>query len=154
MLIEPTDPPPLAPPSLDDEADQYEADQYEAEAAMLNDPSVVSLGDAPPIGGYTPGYGVEDSRTASWAPSVGRPVSPPLWEHAAAMPEVQQLAVWLEIEGRPEYIGASVPGAGSTSSSASSFRRWSAMAARRAGTSFVAPWTALDDPTVPSSASA
>ena len=91
---------PLEPPTYDETEDRYEA-----EAAMLNDDSMEPLHGAPSIGGYTPGYGVEDSRTATWAPSVGRPVSPPLWEHAAAMPEVQQLAVWLEIEGRPEYIG-------------------------------------------------
>jgi len=108
ILIEPTgaEPEEVEPKVTPQSDPEYtERDQYEAEAAMLNDPSMESLHTSPPIGSHSPGYGVHESRSSSWAPSVGRPVSPPLWEHAAAMPEVQQLAVWLEIEGRPEYIG-------------------------------------------------
>lgn len=102
--VAPSVDPELAP-LVDPEPDYSPEGRYEAEAAMLNDPEVTPLDPAPPMGGYAPGYDVSEGRTVPWGHGPGRSVSAPLWEHAAAMPDSEQIAVWLEIEGRPEYIG-------------------------------------------------
>ena len=56
-----------------------------------------------PVGRASIPYGVED-RT-SYRPAVGQSNSPPLWEHADSMPTIEQLGVWLDREGRLEWIG-------------------------------------------------